>query len=83
MAIDNNFQRLNYKNHKVTTIDTRHKFYHAMVCVGYFADDDGRWLIVRNSWGRRWGTRGYCYIHESLFMKGMKEGGAFDYWTLR
>ncbi|UJR17166.1 hypothetical protein I4U23_004062 [Adineta vaga] len=33
---------------------------HAMLAVGY--DDDMRRFIVRNSWGERWGHKGYCYI---------------------
>ncbi|MBK7996586.1 MAG: C1 family peptidase [Blastocatellia bacterium] len=33
---------------------------HAMLCVGY--SDADRTFIVRNSWGRSWGDKGYCYI---------------------
>ena len=33
---------------------------HAMLCCGY--DDDKKWFIVRNSWGIKWGDKGYCYI---------------------
>lgn len=34
--------------------------YHAMVVVGY--TDDTRHFVVRNSWGERFGDKGYCYI---------------------
>ena len=33
---------------------------HAMVIVGY--DDETRFYRVRNSWGRSFGDKGYCYI---------------------
>lgn len=33
---------------------------HAMVICGY--DDETRFFVVRNSWGTRFGDRGYCYI---------------------
>jgi C1A family cysteine protease len=33
---------------------------HAMVIVGY--SDELQMFIVRNSWGRGWGDKGYCYI---------------------
>lgn len=34
--------------------------YHAMVIVGY--SDDTKFFLVRNSWGERFGDKGYCYI---------------------
>lgn len=34
--------------------------YHAMVVVGY--NDEHKLLKVRNSWGKNWGDKGYCYI---------------------
>ena len=34
--------------------------YHAMVVVGY--SDDTKFFVVRNSWGERFGDKGYCYI---------------------
>ena len=33
---------------------------HAMLCVGY--SDVDKMFIVRNSWGERWGDKGYCYM---------------------
>lgn len=33
---------------------------HAMLCVGY--SDQDQVFIVRNSWGKNWGDKGYCYI---------------------
>lgn len=34
--------------------------YHAMVIVGF--TDETRHFVVRNSWGERFGDKGYCYI---------------------
>lgn len=34
--------------------------YHAMVIVGY--DDASKFFLVRNSWGEKFGDKGYCYI---------------------
>lgn len=34
--------------------------WHAMLCVGY--SDPDNVFIVRNSWGKDWGDKGYCYI---------------------
>lgn len=33
---------------------------HAMVICGY--NDEARFFVVRNSWGRKFGDKGYCYI---------------------
>jgi len=51
---------------------------HAVVCVGY--DDAKQWFIVRNSWGPKWGMKGYftlpwaCVTASNL---------ASDFWTIR
>lgn len=34
--------------------------YHAMVVVGY--SDETRYFVLRNSWGEKFGEKGYCYI---------------------
>lgn len=45
-----------------TEVEIRNKEYgnHAMVVCGY--SDDERIFIVRNSWGKDFGDKGYCYI---------------------
>lgn len=42
---------------------------HAVVFAGYVSDDDvgvqsseGWWLLLKNSWGSRWGVNGYAYV---------------------
>lgn len=46
---------------------------HAIAIVGYFPDDDikqrsssGRWWLLKNSWGKRWGVSGYAYLDEKV-----------------
>lgn len=37
--------------------------HHALLIVGYETDPSGtKWLIFRNSWGARWGDKGYGYL---------------------
>lgn len=51
---------------------------HAMLCVGY--SDKDQVFVVRNSWGPKWGDRGYCYIpYEYL----ANPEYAHDAWTIR
>jgi len=51
---------------------------HAVLAVGY--DDSKRALIVRNSWGTRWGINGYFYLpYEFVNDQNMSA----DYWSIR
>ncbi|TGN19351.1 hypothetical protein EHS15_09620 [Leptospira idonii] len=38
---------------------------HSMLIVGYV----GNYFIVKNSWGKEWGDKGYCYISKQIFSK--------------
>jgi C1A family cysteine protease len=68
-AIFDNFEDLNTTKTGYVSIPTNKNQFlggHAVVCVGY--DDNltykgikGYW-IVRNSWGSKWGDRGYFYL---------------------
>ena len=40
---------------------------HAMTIVGY--DDNLKGFIVENSWGTKWGDKGYCLIPYEVFIK--------------
>jgi hypothetical protein len=51
---------------------------HAMLCVGY--DESRQVFIVRNSWGTKWGDRGYCYFPYDYLCN---EEYTTDCWTIR
>ena len=51
---------------------------HAMLVVGY-ADAEEH-FIVCNSWGARWGDRGYCYLRYDHVLDPTH---AWDFWTVR
>lgn len=48
---------------------------HCMVIVGY--DDNKRHWIVRNSWGKTWGSSGYCYVPYAY----LDASDANDFWV--
>lgn len=50
---------------------------HAVVAVGY--DDNPGHIVIRNSWGSRWGDNGRCYIPYDFFDPAEKL--AVDMWT--
>lgn len=51
---------------------------HAMTIVGY--DDAKKVFICANSWGTRWGDKGYCYMsYQHLTNPDM----AADFWTVK
>ena len=51
---------------------------HAVLAVGY--DNKKRWFIVRNSWGPRWGMKGYFTIPYAYLLDGNLSD---DFWTIR
>ena len=53
--------------------------WHAMLCVGY--SDPDRVFIVRNSWGKDWGDRGYCYIPYDYVINNEYNG--HDSWIIK
>ena len=51
---------------------------HAVLAVGY--DDVRRQFIVRNSWGRTWGLRGYFHLPYAFMASAAL---TWDFWTMR
>lgn len=51
---------------------------HAVVVVGY--DESKQWFIVRNSWGKKWGDKGYFYMPYAYLLDSKLSS---DFWTLR
>lgn len=50
---------------------------HAVVIVGY--DDDMKCFLIRNSWGTRWGKKGYFWMPYEYVLD---EDLAADFWTI-
>ncbi len=51
---------------------------HAVLAVGY--DERRQWFIVRNSWGTKWGMRGYFTLPYPYLLQGSLSR---DFWTIR
>jgi hypothetical protein len=53
--------------------------WHAMLCVGY--SDPDKMFIIRNSWGKNWGDKGYCYIPYDYVIHNEYNGN--DSWIIK
>jgi C1A family cysteine protease len=51
---------------------------HCVVAVGY--EDAKRVFIIRNSWGKEWGMKGYCTMPYEYLLNAQL---ASDFWTIR
>ena len=51
---------------------------HAVMAAGY--DDTRQWFIIRNSWGSKWGMKGYFTLPYAYLTD---ENLASDFWTIR
>lgn len=50
---------------------------HAVMAVGY--DDEKKMLLVRNSWGKKWGDKGYFWMPYNF----LRSKNCADFWTIR
>jgi len=51
---------------------------HAVIAVGYgYLDKDVSYL-VRNSWGEKWGSNGYAWLHEDYLEPRLRVAGVFS-----
>jgi C1A family cysteine protease len=51
---------------------------HAVMAVGY--NDSKQWFVIRNSWGPKWGLKGYFTIPYAYLTDSQL---ADDFWTIR
>jgi hypothetical protein len=51
---------------------------HMVTLVGYDVRDDGRYFLLKNSWGTKWGDNGYAWIHEKTLQRTLKAAFAVD-----
>lgn len=49
---------------------------HAVMAIGY--DDSKQWFIIRNSWGKWWGDKGYFYLPYNYFTPDLTD----DFWVI-
>ncbi len=47
---------------------------HAVGLVGYRATPSGREFLIQNSWGQKWGMRGFAWVAESVAVEKFKYG---------
>lgn len=69
------FMFLNNSNYVYNKKDGKYYGGHAVTIVGY--DDLKKTLLIRNSWGKRWGKRGYFEVPYNFF-----KIISFDYWRI-
>lgn len=50
---------------------------HAVIAVGYGHLDKAASYLVRNSWGEKWGSNGYAWLHEDYLEPRLRVAGVF------
>ena len=48
---------------------------HAVIAIGSGRSEDGTYLLVRNSWGKSWGTAGHAWLHEPYLTPNIQTTG--------
>lgn len=51
---------------------------HAMVIAGYRVQPTGTYFLLHNSWGERWGERGFAWVHEQTLEKNLQAAYVVD-----
>ncbi len=51
---------------------------HAVIAVGYGTNVQSRAVLIRNSWGDRWGLKGHAWITEEYLLPRMLKVGTAD-----
>lgn len=51
---------------------------HAVIAVGYGESGGARCLLIRNSWGGKWGNGGYAWVHEDYIAPRLHDAGTMD-----
>jgi C1A family cysteine protease len=81
IAIYSSFESYSVAKTGKVSIPVRHKEKflggHAVVCVGY--DDNKKVWIMRNSWGNKWGDKGYFYLPYTYLINPLL---STDIWTI-
>ena len=51
---------------------------HAVLAVGSGEDSTGRYVLVRNSWGKEWGKDGHAWLHEDYIRERLLTTGVIE-----
>lgn len=51
---------------------------HAMLIAGYRLTANGAYFLLHNSWGERWGDRGYAWVHETTLLNNLRSAYTVD-----
>lgn len=51
---------------------------HAVIAVGYGETEGNRCVLIRNSWGEKWGDGGYAWVQEDYLAPRLRGSGTID-----
>lgn len=51
---------------------------HAVIAVGYGEYDSSRCVLIRNSWGEKWGDGGYAWVEENYLKPRLRDLGVMN-----
>ncbi len=76
MAVSNKFQLYNGGVYSSTAAEDRAKLNHAVAAVGFDSSANG-YILVKNSWGVRWGENGFFRVQYGKKALGIGSVGAY------